>query len=316
MEILVGFEHNYVMPYGVMLQSLVQNNKNITIQIHAIINESVTEEDKNSLKSIVTQYNKNNSVKFYLFDKGVVDNYSLPTTKYFRESCYYRLFSSTILPASIDKVIYLDGDMVVRHDISDLWNYDIEGCAVAGVINQTETVKYHNRLHYPMSKKYINNGVAVFNLKLWREEGVEQQFVNMIKKYPERILTADQDVMNVVLQDKKKILPIKYNVQEGFYYRLEYMSFDYWGIQQEMDEAIKDPWILHYAGAHKPWVKGCGHPLKDEFFKYQNKTIWKDMPLLDEKTTWKGMLLKMVKKILAKVSIIEPERNQNLFIRL
>lgn len=317
MEILVGFEHNYVMPYGVMFQSLVYNNPNETIHVHAIVNESVTNEDKNDLSKIIKQ-SSHNRIDFYKFDKGRVKVFPLSSVRHFRESCYYRLYAASILPPEIDKVIYLDGDMVVRHSISDLWEYDIEDASVAGVTNQTEKVEFYNRLHYPMKKKYINNGVAIFNLKKWRKEGTEQKFTDMILKYPERIVNADQDVMNVVLQDDKIILPIKYNVQEFFYYQLKYMTFDYWEYQSEFDLAIKDPIILHYAGPEKPWLIGCLHPLKDEFFKYRSMTVWKDEPLIKSNSSkgLKQMVRSTIVKIATKTGLIKRETKENKFIQI
>ena len=314
MEILIGFEHNYVMPYGVMLQSLVHNNTKEIIHVHAIINESVTDDDKNVLSQIVRQYDRKNDIFYYLFDKNTISSFPLSSVNHFREVCYYRLFAASILPTEIEKVLYLDGDMVIRHDLSELWKLDVNEVAVAGAINQTEKVDYYNRLHYPMKKKYINNGVAVFNLKYWRENGCEEAFTKMIIDYPERIFMADQDVMNFVLQDSKKLIPIKFNVQENFYYKLEFMSFDYWGHKDEVESAIIDPWILHFAGKAKPWIRDCKHPLKGEFFKYQDMTIWKGMSLQEKyNQSYKTKIKSHIKYILGVLKIMEPEKEINKF---
>lgn len=295
MEILIGFEHNYVMPYGVMLQSLVCNNKQTKIHVHAIIGDNVTEEDKKALRNILGEQNQ---ICFYKFDVKEITNFPIQTWTHFRESCYYRLYAASILPISIEKILYLDGDMIVRHNLEDLWKTDVSSFAVAGTMNQTEDVKWHNRLHYSVSKGYVNNGVLLINLKYWREHELEKSVSQFILKESERIIMADQDVLNYIIQDKKLMLPLKYNVQENFFYQLKYMTFDYWSRKKEVDFAIQDPWILHYTGQIKPWMAECLHPMKEEFFVYQRQTPWRDFPLVvkKQKISIKTRLKNIVKR--------------------
>ena len=48
---------------------------------------------------------------------------------------------------------------------------------------------------------------------------------------------------------------------------------------QQIDEAKKNPYILHFSTRYKPWHEDCFHPLKNEFLKYKNMTEWKNVPL-------------------------------------
>lgn len=281
MEILIGFEHNYVMPYGVMLYTLVSNNPNEIIHVHAIIGDNVTDKDKDELQKTIGD---KNHITFYLFRSDRLKKFPILTWTHFRESCYYRLFAASILPADVDKILYLDGDMVVMHNLNELWETDISNYAVAGVMNQTESVMVHNRLEYPSTKGYVNNGVLLMNLNYWRKYGLEIQCADFINKNKEKIIMADQDVMNYIVQDSKMMLPIRYNVQENFYYKVIHMTCDYWGRKDEIDNAVLDPYIIHFTGPVKPWMQECIHPRKEDFLRAKQKTIWRNQPLSVTKT--------------------------------
>lgn len=306
MNILIGFEHNYLMPYGVMLQSLIENNQGTPIHVYAIIGNNVTAQDKEQLTSIVCQ-NKENKIEYFNFITKDISDFPIQTWTHFRESCYYRLFAPSVLPKDVEKILYLDGDMVVCHDLKELWKTDISKYAVAGVMNQTEDVMCYNRLHYPLRKRYINNGVLLINLDFWRKNHLEDRFVDVILNHPEMIVMADQDVLNHVVQDSKIMLPLKYNVQEKFYYKLDHMTFDYWERKEEIEEAIHTPWIIHYAGNIKPWMANCIHPLKGVFFEYRKNTIWRNdaLQVNEVKLSLRGRIENLIRRIFYRKSYLK-----------
>ena len=167
----------------------------------------------------------------------------------------------------------------------ELWNINIEEYAYAAVHDCTEgIIEYYNRLEYSQKYGYFNNGVLLINLNYFRKNKVVDDLYKFIEEYPEKILYVDQDVFNHVLHSK--ILPIhfKYNCQNGFFLRICDMEIDYYGYKKEIDEAVKDPVIVHFtASAHKPWLKGCKHPMTEEFLYYKEKTAFANMKLWKRK---------------------------------
>ena len=69
---------------------------------------------------------------------------------------------------------------------------------------------------------------------------------------------------------------MKYNVQTGFLTKKLNISWEY---EDELRDAISKPCVIHYLNREKPWMKGCDHPFKLEFFKYRQLTKWRDSPL-------------------------------------
>jgi lipopolysaccharide biosynthesis glycosyltransferase len=303
MNILICLDHNYVMPYGIMLFSLCANNRDVDIHLYVITDQSFNQEDKKTLEDIVVTYNKNNSIDvFYVTDDMIQEMIAFENKCYPRQT-FYRLLMSNILPPSIDKILYLDGDIIIRKSLKDLWNIDLEGKAIGAVPDALSGIlEYYNRLHYSSTLGYENAGVLLVNLKYWRENNLERQFVEFMKSHKSWIVLNDQDVLNYVTKEIKVHIPLKYNVQTMFLYKRKYMNFSIYQYANELDEAQTDPAILHFAGCG-PWKENCPHPYKEEFFKYKAQTIWKDVPLSKVHVSIKDKMKEFLRKVLTPFGI-------------
>lgn len=292
-------DDNFVMPCGIMLKSLCLNNYDTDILVYLIIDASVSEKSKLLLQSCVGNSEKH-VIEFCLIDEASVSRY--PSLGKFNphvsKATYYRLFMSEFLPKNISKVLYLDCDMIICQSLAELWNINIQDYAIAGVIDQCDqSIDNYNRLHYPHSYHYINAGMLLINLDYWRRHDVMNVLLSYIKKYPDRIKFHDQDVLNAVFYDKKKLLPLKFNVQTSFYHKIEFMNIDYWENSEELKKAIQYPVILHFSSGLKPWFKDCLHPMRHYFYNYKSKSPWKNQKLLKRKILFKTKIKIFLEKI-------------------
>lgn len=290
MNIVLCTDNNYIMPCGVTMISLLENNKRVPITFH-IIGMDLKEKSKEILFTISHKYN-NVSVLFHEIKKEFLESYgfSLYGVGHLSIATYARLFLAEILPSRVEKVLYLDCDIIVNKDLSELWNTNIENYSVAGVPDlycmfQTQIIK---TLGYREEFKYINLGVLLINLKYWRENDVIRSFISFYNEKHEILASLDeafqdQDIVNGSLYNTKLLLPIKYNVIDCYYATKQNNLFQY---QNEVLEAIKDPVIIHYTSGNKPWIKTCWHSLRKEFIKYKTLSPWKDIPL-----TWNNITL-------------------------
>lgn len=309
MDIVFCTDHGYVMPYGVLLKSICYNNVS-AINFHIIITPSVSEEDKNRLKSIALS-GKGNTVSFYLPTDEVIKKLeSLPDIgpKHVSITTYYKLFLGEILPQSISKVLYLDGDMIVRKPLDNLWNMDVSSVSIAYVIDQSYTnIKWFNYLKYPSTLGYYNTGMFIANLDIWRRNNISAKFVDFAISFPERLLCREQDVMNYVLRNEKMELPITYNFQSGFLYDKGCMLIEYMKYEDQIEEYKSDPCVVHYLTSDKPWVKGSKHPYLSEFFKYRNMTVWKDEPLIKARPRY-GVIADRFLRVARKLHLFPPKK--------
>ena len=252
-------------------------SKNIRFTFHFIINDSVTPPFKEQLAQIARSYS-NKDISFITMDDNELKELPIPLKRY-TVSVYYRMFLAKIFPPEIHKVLFLDGDIIIRNSLIPLWDTDISDVAIGAIPDMGDAnMSFYNRLQYDSNKGYFNGGVLLINLDYWRTHNVLERLLDYLSKYPNRILLNDQDVMNVVLQDEKMNLPLKFNMQEGYLY-YNNSDFEWRKYGDELNEALTNPTIIHYTHKIKPWYKECPHPYRDEFLKYKEMTIWKDLPL-------------------------------------
>lgn len=266
MDILCCTDHNFVIPMGVMMHSLCVNNRGNELHFHIFVDSSVTQEQKTEIDAVV---NKGDTVNFYTIDVSSIQQYLIVKVSNFPISIYYRLLLADILPESVHKVLYLDADIIVRHDLKELYDTKIDDIALAAVTESDGTGGNCERLGYPSELGYFNSGVILFNLDYFRKNNVTEQLINFIKENPEKLGCPDQDTLNFVLRNEKRMLPLKYNVQEGFF-RVSPEAV----ATKEQLSAIQDPYIVHFTTNEKPWKKSCRHPLRHLYYEYRKGTPW------------------------------------------
>ena len=277
-HIVCTTDTNYVMPTGVMIKSLSVNNSEEQVIFHIVIDGSVTSEQRKELEEVIYE-NVQHYLFFHLIDDRLFDDFpQLGTSNpklFITKATYYRLLFAEILPDDIDKVIYLDCDMIIMSSLSELWNTDISHYALAAVTDMSESKHNFERLGYNKELGYFNAGLLLINLAYWREINAKSLFWDLIKRSPERIKFHDQDVLNICFKDDKKMLPFKWNFQDGFIYKPELMELDEKKYHQQLIEARQNPIIIHYTSMAKPWHVECLNPYKKYFLKYLKQTQWK-----------------------------------------
>lgn len=271
MDIVCCIDNNFTIPCGVLMTSILENNRTENIIFHIITND-LSNTNASSLQQIATQYNS--SINIYRIDDSILQDCPVRQGDHVSIATYFRILIPRILPTILDKVLYLDCDMVVTDNLSGLWNADIEHCAIGAIAGGScDNPSTYERLQYPRELSYFNAGVLLINLKYWREHDIANQTLQFIKEYPERIKWWDQDALNYVLRETKLELPLKYNLQDLFLYQNPTISDKY---KTEIEKAIAERTIIHFTSPNKPWYKECTHPLRSEYIRYLSLTEWKD----------------------------------------
>ena len=110
MDILLTLNRNYLSIALIMLFSLWKNNSDEKIRVF-VISRDLEMPDFNPLRE--------SGMEFSLI-RPSLNLESAITTKRYPEEMYYRLFAFSILPESVDKVLYLDPDIIVRKSLKEL----------------------------------------------------------------------------------------------------------------------------------------------------------------------------------------------------
>ena len=152
---------------------------------------------------------------------------------------YYRLFIASLFP-QYNKILYLDCDIVVLGDISELYHIELEDHILGAVSDQFVSNTNEFKLYVEKAigiapNHYVNAGVLVINLEQFRKNDIEKQFIRLITEYDFDLLDPDQAYLNYLCRDKILYLPNGWNK-----------------VPMPLDcEGNKN--IVHYALYKKPW---------------------------------------------------------------
>lgn len=278
MNVFYAFDNNFLPQSATSICSLCENNKDIEkINIY-IASYRITDDNKLKLKELVTSYGRN----IEIIELNNLDNYFdfefdssgwPPVT-------LARLLIDKLVPQEVDKILYLDSDVIVRRNLKKLWNLDMRDKIIGMSIEPTVNIDRRIILgmeNYP----YYNAGVMLINLKKWREKKACQQIFDFFKGHGGKLFAADQDAINGTLKNDIYTLSPAYNSYNIYYQypykfmkklmgKIEYVS------KNDYDEAIDNPYIVHFLGEERPWREGNTHKYKNEYKFYLNKTVWKN----------------------------------------
>lgn len=286
--VVYSSDNNYVQHTGVSILSLLDNNKHFKdISIYVIDNE-ISEDNKEKLVEICKSYKR--KIIFIDFNKykGLL---KLNMKWNISISSYARLFISSMLPDDINKVLYFDCDTIIVNKLNELWNMDMSDSYVAGV---ADTINSSTKSAVGINKdgNYINAGMLLINLRKWREDNIQDRFIKFIDNKNGSVTHHDQGVINGILYRNSKILKPNFNLMTVYYIMKREDIISYYGIDNEfyseeiIKEALANPVCIHFTPGFttRPWVKGCKHPKKQLYLDYLNKTPWKYSKLEHDKS--------------------------------
>lgn len=264
-EIALASDKNFCQHLGVTITSVASNFKakdKFALSFH-ILDGGI---DTVGRQHIINLLSPLHQVKFYKLD--LTKFAFLKTDRHVSNAVYYRLYLPILLKSEISKILYLDSDIIVNQDISELWSVDINDKILGGI---PELFNARNiEMGLPPDSKTLNSGVLLINLNKWRESQLTNKLLDFIKKNPHKIKFWDQDAINAVLCNQWEELPIKWNLTCDYIYNKRKIK------NSEISLSITNPSIVHFNQSFKPWHYKLRHPYKNLYYKYLKMTPWKD----------------------------------------
>ena len=183
---------------------------------------------------------------------------------YFTLTIYFRLFIADMFP-EYDKGVYIDSDVVVPGDISELYNHNLEENLIGASTDNSiqdipELTKYVEEAIGVNRLEYINSGVLVMNLKKMRETEFSKKFLTLLNTYHFDSIAPDQDYLNAMCNGK-----------------ILYLNEEWDAMPTEGKKELKNPKLIHYNLFQKPWCYD-NIQYEDIFWEYAKKTeYYKDI---------------------------------------
>jgi len=284
-NILMAADDNYAQHLGVTLISALENTKNPELFDITVLDGGISDTTKKLLTGAVEKYGAHIDVKKVELknpEKYVVYGH-------ISIAAYYRILLPEVYPPDTKKIIYLDCDVIVNHDLMDMTKVDLQG-KIIGAVPEVHNGRMADTGQ--PDKPYFNSGILLIDFQKWIENNTTETVLEFIFNNPDKLVYWDQDALNFCLIDKWFPLDIEWN------YMREYVLKN-----KNWKNAKKYiPHIVHYSNKTKPWHYYSKNPYDYLYFKYLAKSPWKDFE--PEGKTIKRVLAKKVKLTLRKLNLM------------
>ncbi len=244
-NILVTLDENYIPYLNTMLSSLLYSNPDCYFKV-CLLHSGIPDAALSETRCVLGESGR--LIPVQAKDIGL-DN--APTTSRYPKEIYYRIFAAKYLPDDMDRILYLDPDIIVNGSIKELYELDFEDYFFAAASHIRRVLHKVNELRLGMDEDspYINSGVMLMNLKRLREEQDYQDVLDFIEKRKNVLSLPDQDIISTLYGSKIYTLDsFRYNMTE-----LLFMLHSPYEKSLNMDWIREHSVIIHYCGRNKPW---------------------------------------------------------------
>lgn len=263
-----GVDNNFMRGMMTSIVSFCLNNEKINFCFHIITN-NISEKNKIRLKQIAKQYKINISI--YIIDINTFKNFPvfvhLPISMYFR-------FILPILLTNVNKLFYIDADIICIKKANDLFNINLEENIIGAIPDQNDE---RNDILGLKNHVYFNSGMLVINVNKWNEIKFLEIATKLVMNNYKLFKFPDQDILNIILSHKVKYLDTIFNC-----------FVDYRNCRTSIKN--EDIVLLHFSALPKPWnIAWSISKVSNKFNRnlyayYEEKTPWKNIPLSKPKT--------------------------------
>lgn len=258
-------DSNYLEHVAVSIKSIILNNLNENLRFHVFL-YNVDEFD-------IKKFQQTSELIFiYQIEPEDFEKYNHNfSTTHITNSTFIRLMVPRLLSSRVTELLYLDADVLCFNNISSILNIDIENYICAAAIDSKQNIQNSNSSRLKLnSNDYFNAGVLYINIKNWMSFDVESKSNDILSKNND-LKYADQDALNIVLQNHIKIIDSKWN------YLFTWMT------NQEKETFFYDkktlPYFIHFTGPRKMWYVEHEGLAQDLYNFYKHFTPWSDVLL-------------------------------------
>lgn len=244
----------YVKYASVLLSSIIKNSLPYKTYDIIFLTTDITIYNKHILSLMIENYN-NISIRFLDISSKINRN-KLYTRNHFTINTYFRLLIPALF-SQYEKVLYLDSDTVCNTDISQLFEYNLKNNYIASALDthvlaycnmpNSDQLKYNTEiLNLKKPYEYYQMGVCIFNIKEILKDFEPFYFIKAAEN--QNFKHLDQDILNIICQNKILKLPVKWNVMIANKppYIDEYYLDE--NLKKEYCKARMKPLIVHYVG--------------------------------------------------------------------
>lgn len=264
-QIILTSDNNYVLPTKSTIKSIVRNSKEkININIIAV---EISEENKKILNSFAT-----NNISITLIEKKNEFSELGPMHRHVSKADLFKFKFPSIF-SDYDKVLYIDGDIIVNEGFEEIFNFNIDdyyGAVVQDMIAVVED-KWNEKFNHA---KYFNAGMMYLNLKKMREDNISEKLIEYKKNDPDTHFMS-QSALNAVIGDKMLYLPPKFNFLTTYTVKYDKSTVAkfYEISDEEVEKTYAKPYFYHFTDKNKVW-KSINAPKFEDWIPYADSELF------------------------------------------
>lgn len=266
MNVLFSIDARYYHQLRAVLSALASHHEHDPLDVHVLHLDL----EQSSIDTIHRDFGRPNlTLSFYQFNPPLNADELLYSTGHIKSlSTFSRVFMADILPASVDKVLYLDCDILIRGNLSELWNQSFDGNAVIAARDVSCEVEFYTIADCPemagrATSPYFNAGVLLVDVRRFRELKIKDTCLDFIRRYGSKLKCYDQDVLNMALTGQWKQMPWTWN----YLAPLAFLGNSRLHRSVALPAEYADPKIVHFIYKFKPWQSAYLGPYRDEFIR-------------------------------------------------
>ena len=286
-NIVLASDGNYAQHACVAMTSALLNTKEPARLKFFLIDDNIDE--KNKELCLKTIEKNGGSLSFVKANEEALKNVFVSGS--LTRAAYFRLDIPNILPGDIDRVIYMDCDLLVLGEITELWNIDMQSKPVAaaedyGILSSKgKRAEKTKNFDWKEEDSYFNSGVLLIDVKQWREKGYAGKLIKLVDERNFR--HHDQDALNYMFMDKWAKLPLRWNVIPPVFNMMPRIAFNS-EMRKKAVEALQNVGIFHYAGGYKPWEYTIHEGFNEKYYEYLAHTEYKNVKMPQPNLKKKG----------------------------
>lgn len=290
---------------GVSLVSLFENSRDMReIRVY-VLDSGISKYNRERIEEVCTRYQR--ALPVWLKARNITEELGMRVAADRGSlSQFARIFVASDLPADLERVLYLDCDIIFCQSVGLIWNLDMHGKTIAA-LNDAFSRQYRANINLEPEDVMFNSGVMLIDLNRWKWQKVEERLLKFIAMKQGRIQQGDQGALNAVLSHDVYCFHPRFNSVTIFYDFTYHELYVYrkpagkYYTEAEIKAATKHPVIIHFTTSflsRRPWVKDCHHRYCELWRSYKAESPWRDEPLReDTRPAWKIRGIRIFKKL-------------------
>jgi lipopolysaccharide biosynthesis glycosyltransferase len=248
----IGFcvDARYVLHLGAVIASVMSHAPDARFRF-IVLHDGVPQKLRTRLQSVAPR------ADFFWEEIGDSAFPGFRGAGHFTRAILYRLAFEQRAPADCRRLLYLDTDVVVLRDVRDVAKTDLGGAPLAAVRDAFQDPEaFRTQWGLPATDvRYFNSGLLLIDLEQVRAEKLFSQAARFVAEHHASLLFPDQDALNYTFWGRWKALPLRWNVQRNS--AIPAMAAE---LAPELRLDRQRPFLVHYTGPIKPWVREGYHP--------------------------------------------------------